>query len=330
MPHDQLQVSAPDTLDHPCIICGAEKSEIQFRPDLRRWGCTGAFILRRCHQCGLVFNSPRLPSEELTQLYHEDYYFFARPAGAEFARICGAYRRTMAHLPATRGSRLLEVGSAKGYMLAVLSRLGWNVTGIEVSDYAAAYSRRRFGIEVFTGTLEAFRQTDRRLFDVVLAQDVLEHVPDPSAFLARLRDSLETGGWLVIDTPNVGGRNVRVLGERWRGFNPFHVFLFDRAALTHALARAGFAVHLIGSYNSVPPEASVAAVATPAERSVAAWGRLGAGLRAAVGAIRRGIDPVLLQHYLRRAERRVRSSSPIALDPGCQGDNLVCLARRHP
>jgi 2-polyprenyl-3-methyl-5-hydroxy-6-metoxy-1,4-benzoquinol methylase len=326
---DRSEVAPPEAVNHPCFICGSEESDIRFRPDLQRWGRAGPFILRRCHACGLVFNSPRLPPEELTRLYHEDYYFFARPAGAEFARICGAYLRTIAHLPKLRVPRLLEVGSAKGYMLALLARLGWTVTGIEISDYAAAYSRRTFGVEVFTGTLEAFRETDGRSFNAVLAQDVLEHVPDPGAFLAGLRDSVEPGGWLVIDTPNVGGRNVRVLAERWRGFNPFHVYLFDRAALTQAIAKVGFDVHLIGSYNNVPPEASVAAGVDHAPTSSGIAELVAATVRSGLTAVRRGLDRGLLRYHLRRAERIVRSSPPTLLDSGCQGDNLVCIAVRR-
>jgi 2-polyprenyl-3-methyl-5-hydroxy-6-metoxy-1,4-benzoquinol methylase len=329
MLRDRSEVAPLQTVNHPCFVCGGGASEVRFRPDLQRWGRAGGFIMRRCQDCGLVFNSPRLPPEELSRLYHQNYYFFARPAGAEFARICGAYLRTIAHLAQPQGARLLEVGSAKGYMLALLWRLGWTVTGIEISEYAAAYSRRTFGVEVLTGTLESFRETDGRSFNVVLAQDVLEHVPDPAAFLAGLRDSVEPGGWLVIDTPNVGGRNVRILGERWRGFNPFHVYLFDRAALTQAIAKVGFDVYLIGSYNNVPPEASVAAAGNHAPAATGIEERLAAMARSGLTALRRGLDRGLLRYYLRRAERQVRSSPPLPLDRGCQGDNLVCIAVRR-
>src|SRR5215207_6783322 len=170
--------------NRPCFVCGADRSEIAFVPDVRRWGQMDKFVLRRCGECGLVFNSPRLSRERLGDLYRRNYYFFSRPAGMEFERIRGAYLRTVAHLPEATPAALLEVGSANGYMLALLAGQGWRVTGVEIAEAAAQVSRRRFGMEVFTGTLEEFRNTDDRRFDVVLAQDLLEHVSDPGQFLS--------------------------------------------------------------------------------------------------------------------------------------------------
>ena len=111
----------------PCFICGASESALAFRPEVQRWGYAGEFLLRRCSGCGLVFNSPRLAPDELTKLYGPDYYFFHRSARREIARVQQAYLRTVAHLPISRGT-LLEVGSAKGYLLALLQGLGWDVT----------------------------------------------------------------------------------------------------------------------------------------------------------------------------------------------------------
>lgn len=305
-----------------------DRSVISFRPDVRRWGYAGEFILRRCCGCGLVFNSPKLTADQLKQLYGPDYYFFERSTGAELARIQGAYLRTIAHLPSTEPRTLLDVGSAKGYMLAILVRLGWRVVGVEIASSAARYSRRTFGLEVFTGTLEEFRREDDRQFDVVLAQDVLEHVPDPRGFRDALCNSIRPGGWLIIDTPNVGGRNVDVLGERWRGFNPFHLYLFDRSTLGRTLTEAGLDILSIASYNNVAPECSVApnpdALAFPFGKRASGWARAGVWARE----LWLKLDQALLPYYLKRAERAVLRGKPVPLSTNCEGDNLVCLAQR--
>jgi SAM-dependent methyltransferase len=316
---DRVEVPIALEVNRPCFICGSDASEARFRPDVRPWGHHDQFVLRRCSGCGLVFNSPRLPADRLGDLYRRNYYFFQRPAVVEVERIGGAYLRTVAHLPAS-GRRLLEVGSAKGYMLGLLHTLGWRVTGVEIADSAAEYSRRVFGMEVFTGTLEEFRRQTSQEFDVVLAQDVLEHVPDPAEFLGALYRSVVPGGRLIVDTPNVGGRSVKAVGERWRGFNPFHIYLFDRDTLTRTVSNAGFTIELIGSYSDVAPERSVIAAA-PAEPR-AAW------IARARGLARSALDRFLLPYYVHRVARRVRRSPALPLDPNCQGDNLVCIAVR--
>lgn len=310
-------------VNRPCFVCGADRSAEAFRPDVGKWGYPGEFVLRRCAVCGLVFNSPRLSPMALADLYGRNYYFFDRRPAAELDRIVGAYLRTVALLPERRAGTLLEVGSAKGYMLALLRGLGWRVTGVELAEEAAAFARRVFGVEVFTGTLELFRQVEDRRFDVVLAQDLLEHVPDPGAFLLGLRECLDPGGRLVIDTPNVGARNVEILGPRWRGFNPFHIYLYDRVSLERALTGAGFSVHTIGSYNNVGVEESATLSGRSTDRA-----RAVAGLRRAAGAARGRVETALLPLHLRRAVDRARKGTPVQLDPDCAGDNLVCIAAR--
>jgi 2-polyprenyl-3-methyl-5-hydroxy-6-metoxy-1,4-benzoquinol methylase len=317
---DRVAMAAAVEVNRPCFICGSDASEVRFHPDVRPWGYHDPFVLRRCSGCGLVFNSPRLPAGRLADLYRSNYYFFARPAGVELERIGGAYRRTISHLPAA-GPRLLEVGSAKGYMLALLRRLGWRVTGVEIADSAAEHSRRVLGVDVFTGTLEEFRRRMSRTFDVVLAQDVLEHVPDPHGFLQALYESVAPGGRVIIDTPNVGGRSVSVVGERWRGFNPFHIYLFDRDTLTQAVSNAGFTVEIVGSYSDVPPEQSVLGAGGAPRRRPAWVTRTRSLLRSAV-------DRFLLPYHLWGVARQVRQATPLPLDPNCQGDNLVCIAVR--
>ena len=314
-------------VNRPCFVCGADDSTEAYKPDVRKWGHHGDFVLRRCTGCGLVFNSPRLAPPALAELYRRNYYFFDRYPAGELSRIVRAYLRTVALLPGTSGGTLLEVGSAKGYMLALLRGLGWQVTGVELAEEAAAYARRVFGVEVFSGTLERFRRTANRQYDVVLVQDVLEHVPEPGEFLRDLHASLKPGGRLVIDTPNVGARNVELLGSRWRGFNPFHIYLYDRVSLERVLTGAGFSVRTIGTYNNVGITESATRPARSSNRR-----RRAALLRRAVRAVRavRGeVEQALVPWYLRRAVSRARVSRPAALDPECRGDNLVCIAARR-
>jgi 2-polyprenyl-3-methyl-5-hydroxy-6-metoxy-1,4-benzoquinol methylase len=228
----------------------------------------------------------------------------------------------MAHLPVTRGS-LLEVGSAKGYLLALLQDLGWNVSGVELAESAAAYSRHQFGLEVFSGTLEEFRDRDARKFDVVLALDVIEHVPDQPRFWQALHDLTHPGSWLIIDTPNVGGRNVPVVGDRWRGFNPFHIYLFNAETLRRAMTQAGFQVRVLGSYNEVAPEQSLS---VEAESPKGVGNQLKTRLRAGIQPLTAALDRALLPQLLRRSCRDLVGQGPISLDPRCEGDNLVCIA----
>jgi 2-polyprenyl-3-methyl-5-hydroxy-6-metoxy-1,4-benzoquinol methylase len=89
-------------------------------------------------------------------------------------------------------------------------------------------------------------------FDVVLLGDVIEHLRDPVAALARLRPLLRPGGRVVLSTPNVANWAIRLalLFGRWRYtdrgiLDRTHTRLFTRATLAEALEAAGYRVERI-------------------------------------------------------------------------------------
>ena len=86
-------------------------------------------------------------------------------------------------------------------------------------------------------------------FDVVLCGDLIEHLRDPEAFLARVRPFLKADGRLVLTTPNVANWAMRLglLAGRWtyteRGIlDRTHTYLFTRSTLVETLERAGYRV----------------------------------------------------------------------------------------
>jgi len=146
---------------------------------------------------------------------------------------------------------VLEIGSAKGYFLAVLKTLGWTVFGVEISAVAGKFAREKFNIPVCTGTLEEYAaQPNYESWPLVLAFDVLEHVTDPDDFIAQLNRVTITGGVVILVTPNGGSANIGSLQAAWSGFNPFHIFIFNSENLKQLLTRHGFEVQKIFSYNN--------------------------------------------------------------------------------
>ena len=188
----------------------------------------------------------RLPSHEEILGYYQDGYYTAW--GERFSslaeRFIYLFRLRRAHdimALAPRG-RVLDVGCGRGIMLALLKRAGWEVVGTQVSKNAAAYARDTLGIEVIEGDLHA-AQFPSGSFNVVTLYQVLEHLPNPSAYLNEIHRLLKPGGWFILDVPNAGGFEARHFGCAWLGWDPpRHLYHFTPEVLTAAAERRGFRV----------------------------------------------------------------------------------------
>jgi 2-polyprenyl-3-methyl-5-hydroxy-6-metoxy-1,4-benzoquinol methylase len=145
------------------------------------------------------------------------------------------------------GKRVLDVGCSSGYLARPLSERGNTIVGIEL-DPEAAREAEQFCEHVLVGNVETMElPLEPGSFDVVLCGDVVEHLRDPVAALARLRVFLKPGGRVVLSTPNIANWAIRLslLGGRWRYtergiLDRTHTHLFTRTTLAEALQRAGY------------------------------------------------------------------------------------------
>jgi 2-polyprenyl-3-methyl-5-hydroxy-6-metoxy-1,4-benzoquinol methylase len=157
------------------------------------------------------------------------------------------------------GMRVLDVGCSSGYLARPLVERGNTVVGIEL-DPAAALEAEAYCERVLVGDIETMSlELDPASFDVVLCGDVLEHLRDPIAILARLRPFLRAGGRLVVSTPNVANWAMRfsLLAGRWRYtdrgiLDRSHTYLFTRRTLRETLQAAGYRVERIDFTVPVP------------------------------------------------------------------------------
>lgn len=194
-----------------------------------------------CRECGFVFANPVPDGEAIARFYaaldDEEYSQEDEGRGRNFAVILKRLRRFV-----PPGSTLLDVGAASGIFLNLARRGGYRVAGIEPAARLVADAERLYGLTLFCGSAEAF--VAREPFAVVTLLDVLEHVPDPGAFLAVLDRFLAPGGMLVIVTPDIGSLAARLMGGRWWHYRAAHINFFNRRSLERLLAEHGFEIEL--------------------------------------------------------------------------------------
>lgn len=102
------------------------------------------------------------------------------------------------YLPPGKRLDVLDAGCGGGATLESLRRYG-SATGLELEEEAVDYASDR-GRDVVQGSIEKMPFDDES-FDLVLALDVIEHVPNDSCALRELYRVLRPGGSLLVTVP---------------------------------------------------------------------------------------------------------------------------------
>ena len=105
------------------------------------------------------------------------------------------------------GLRLLDIGCGGGLLSEPMSRLGFEVIGVDASERnigTAKIHAARGGVEVeyLCTTAEALLAAGEPPFDVILNMEVIEHVADPAAYLRDCARLLKPGGMMIVATLN--------------------------------------------------------------------------------------------------------------------------------
>ncbi len=263
-------------LARACPACGSR--------DSRPFGTANDFELQRCERCATLFTAA-LPVDGRT--YDYDSYYSDANLDAP-----GAVRRSLGRIVATFEpykvtGRLLDVGFGAGLALQAAKQAGWDTLGVEVSRPAIAHARG-LGLSVFHGTLTE-APFPAAHFDVIIAAEVLEHVPDVAGLVKDIARALRPGGLFWLTTPNARGLSVRLLGSRWSVVSPpEHLQLLSPKGLRLVLGAAGLRSVRVRTTGVNPYELLTATRGSRAT-SGSGFDRVGSGYDLIVAADRRPV-----------------------------------------
>jgi 2-polyprenyl-6-hydroxyphenyl methylase/3-demethylubiquinone-9 3-methyltransferase len=118
---------------------------------------------------------------------------------------CRKFERNAKSLSCLAGLRMIDIGCGAGLLCEPFTRLGAQVIGIDASatNIAAAKlhaEKSQLLIDYRNTTPEQMDPRER--FDIVLAMEIIEHVPDVGQFLGRCAAMLKPGGLMLVSTLN--------------------------------------------------------------------------------------------------------------------------------
>lgn len=234
-----------------CMLCGGTEAAIVLRGSDRLYATTSkAFEVMECAACGLLRLEPQPGPEELSRYYPDNYWF--APDASAASRLEETYRRLAlrdhvnfaARAIRDSGARgpLLDAGCGGGLFLGMMRERGCRVVGLDYSREAAGIAWKRQQAPAVCATLDRapFRPASMGAISMF---HVLEHLYDPRAYLTGAHELLEAEGRLIVQVPNAGSWQFRLLGEAWNGIDiPRHLFDYRTRDVEALLRSCGFAV----------------------------------------------------------------------------------------
>ncbi len=154
--------------------------------------------------------------------------------------------------------KVLEVGCAEGGFRKHFPE-ECEYWGVEMNPDAAAKALQSLD-KVLVGTFQnVAQQIPENYFDVVICNDVIEHMEDHAAFIESLKANLNSGGVLVGSVPNVRFQKnlIELLVRRdWEYkdegiLDRTHLRFFTEKSLRRGLQETGFTIQSLAGINSL-------------------------------------------------------------------------------
>jgi 2-polyprenyl-3-methyl-5-hydroxy-6-metoxy-1,4-benzoquinol methylase len=223
-----------------CNLCGESHVKVVEEDQL-------PFRVLKCTNCSLVFVYPHPSNTDLKDHYDDNYYKEWLDIQKEKRGRMWANR--LQKLEKMRlECHLLDVGCGEGTFLKLAQKNGWQITGTELSSYAAKYAANILGKDIFCGELPDAKFSENS-FDIVTMWHVLEHVGDPKTYLKEAHRILKPNGLLVVAVPNVNDLIMqiayRIIRQRkvelfTKGEKEIHLYHFSPKTLKRYLNETGF------------------------------------------------------------------------------------------
>lgn len=241
---DAEQFDRSQFAEVPCPGCGVLSNDCWFQKN--------GFTYRLCSSCGTLYCSPRPSVRQLDTFYHDSPSaqfwadkFFPAIAEARRARLFRRKAHQIGQLFESAHRRspksICDVGAGWGLFLDELRVIFAQASMTAVEPNPSMADRcREIGLRTVQAQL-GDPQLASQQFDLVVCQEVVEHVFSPTEFLADLFQITAPGGQCLVTTLGYEGFDILMLQEHSRSvFPPHHLNFLSISGFENVFTRTGF------------------------------------------------------------------------------------------
>lgn len=144
---------------------------------------------------------------------------------------------------------LLDIGCGEGFTLKHFKKLGWQVLGLDYSDYGCKTINPDCRKDLIVGdifeNIASLRERNKK-FDVIWLDNVLEHVLSPFELLKECNFLTKKNGMLIVEVPNDFSTvqkyllDKKYIDKEFWVVIPDHISYFNKEGLTNICKEAGW------------------------------------------------------------------------------------------
>ncbi len=200
-----------------CPLCRKKGALLRLTIDRADKGAN-SLDLAECVSCGtLYYTSDNPVSGYDFPGFEEDYWLNYVQSGAGIS----AMLEPLLAVAPKPGRKLLDVGCGFGYVPHFWESCGYgSAVGLEKSHYGKI-GRAKLGANIYHSYYSETEQISVEKFDYVYSSEVIEHVPDPAAFIDEISAALAPDGILILNDALCRCSKVRdAIPRHYRHFIP--------------------------------------------------------------------------------------------------------------
>jgi SAM-dependent methyltransferase len=205
------------------VMCELCDSKFAIREDSRVVFTKNGFAILECNCCHCRYIEIAKSETYVNQVYSDDYFFEGKagyPNYFDEKDLLINYGKRYASIVSKfiQPGRILDVGSAAGFILRGFELAGWDCYGVEPNGTMSSYARNELKLDVVTSSLEQFKTPNK--FDLISMVQVIIHLYDFNQSIENIINMLKPKGLVLIESWDKDNTYAKVMAKHWHVYSP--------------------------------------------------------------------------------------------------------------
>ena len=198
------------------------------------------FAVLTCNRCDFHFIPPYYRKKIIYTQYKNEEVTKAVRSGNNWVKIQRHKLRFKFIQKYIKSGSLFDLGAGWGHFMLAGKELGYDVSGIEISQQPYEYCVNDLKLQV--EHIDFFEMDTAKQYDIITLWDVLEHIDKADTFVAKCAQHTKQNGYLFLQVPQIDSYFAKKHKDKWKMMGLDHVNYFSKKTITQLLEKHGYEV----------------------------------------------------------------------------------------